>query len=227
MSTLILRLAAPMQSWGIESKFDLRNTGRMPSKSGVIGLCACALGYRRDEDEKIAKLSALKIGVRIDRPGVLIKDFHTARSEKSAYVTTRYYLSDAAFLVGIEGDYNFMHEIDAAVCAPAFPLFLGRRCCPPEGRVSFGVVEDDLKDALEKQPSITGKRFSKTLSGGNPRIVIDTDADGFFIRDLPRSFDPKHRRFDFRQVYEYESGFQTPSSGGHDALAELEAFVCT
>ena len=38
MSTLLLRVAAPLQSWGIDSKFDIRRTGREPSKSGVIGL---------------------------------------------------------------------------------------------------------------------------------------------------------------------------------------------
>ena len=44
MSTLLLRLAGPMQSWGTDSKFDVRRTGREPSKSGVIGLVAAALG---------------------------------------------------------------------------------------------------------------------------------------------------------------------------------------
>ena len=43
MSTLLLRLAGPMQSWGTDSKFDIRRTGREPSKSGVIGLVAAAL----------------------------------------------------------------------------------------------------------------------------------------------------------------------------------------
>lgn len=48
MSTLLLRLAAPLQSWGIDSKFDIRRTGREPSKSGVIGLICAALGIKRD-----------------------------------------------------------------------------------------------------------------------------------------------------------------------------------
>lgn len=46
MSTLLLRLAGPMQSWGTDSKFDVRRTGREPSKSGVIGLVAAALASR-------------------------------------------------------------------------------------------------------------------------------------------------------------------------------------
>ena len=46
MSTLLLRLAAPLQAWGTESKFESRRTQREPSKSGVIGMLAAALGLR-------------------------------------------------------------------------------------------------------------------------------------------------------------------------------------
>ena len=53
MATLLLRFAAPLQAWGIDSKFETRNTEREPSKSGVIGLLAAALGYKRTEPEKL------------------------------------------------------------------------------------------------------------------------------------------------------------------------------
>ena len=36
MATLLLRLAAPLQSWGSDSKFETRKTGREPTKSGVV-----------------------------------------------------------------------------------------------------------------------------------------------------------------------------------------------
>ena len=47
MSTLLLRLAGPLQAWGNDSKFETRRTGREPSKSGVIGLLAAALGKKK------------------------------------------------------------------------------------------------------------------------------------------------------------------------------------
>src|SRR3990172_4719032 len=47
MPTLLLRLVGPMQSWGTTSRFDQRDTGKEPSKSGVIGLLAAALGIDR------------------------------------------------------------------------------------------------------------------------------------------------------------------------------------
>ena len=103
MSTLLLRLAGPMQSWGTDSKFDVRRTGREPSKSGVIGLVAAALGIARQDRQALQTLNGLRFGVRVDREGALLRDFHTARPEKGTpYVTYRYYLSDAEFVAGLE-----------------------------------------------------------------------------------------------------------------------------
>ena len=34
MATLLLRLAAPLQAWGADSKFETRKTAREPTKSG-------------------------------------------------------------------------------------------------------------------------------------------------------------------------------------------------
>ncbi|MBM4284862.1 MAG: type I-E CRISPR-associated protein Cas5/CasD [Deltaproteobacteria bacterium] len=76
MSTLFLRLAGPMQSWGIQSRFTIRDTGLEPSKSGVVGLLAAALGRRGHEP--VADLAALKMGVRVEREGLLKMDYHTA-----------------------------------------------------------------------------------------------------------------------------------------------------
>lgn len=58
MSTLLLRLAGPMQSWGTDSKFDVRRTQREPSKSGVIGLIAAALGIPRQDQEILHTLAS-------------------------------------------------------------------------------------------------------------------------------------------------------------------------
>ena len=52
MATLLLRLAAPLQSWGSDSKFETRKTDREPTKSGVVGLLAAALGLPRMSVEK-------------------------------------------------------------------------------------------------------------------------------------------------------------------------------
>lgn len=50
---LALRLIGPLQSWGIDSQYNRRNTGLMPTKSAIAGMCCAALGYSRGcESEK-------------------------------------------------------------------------------------------------------------------------------------------------------------------------------
>lgn len=124
MATLLLRLAAPLQAWGADSKFETRKTNREPTKSGVIGLLAAALGLRRDEREALARLTGLRFGVRVEREGQLLVDYHTAKTqdEKTSYVTYRHYLQDAVFLAGIESE-------DAALCSSC-----SRRCCTRHSR---------------------------------------------------------------------------------------------
>ena len=104
MTALLLRLAAPLQSWGTSSRFTRRSTDRTPSKSAVIGLLA-AEGIRRTES--IEHLLDLKFAVRTEQPGQVERDFQTAarRGERTPVsVSTRHYLSDAVFLAAVEGD---------------------------------------------------------------------------------------------------------------------------
>ena len=65
MATLLLRLAAPLQSWGTDSKFEVRKTGREPTKSGVVGLLATARGIGREEPERLEPLRRLRFAVRV------------------------------------------------------------------------------------------------------------------------------------------------------------------
>src|SRR5438045_450395 len=83
--TLLLRLAGPMQSWGTNSRFKIRDTGLEPSKSGIIGLLCCALGKPRDETHldnrdkpSLETLAALRMGVRVNCEGVMKRDYQTA-----------------------------------------------------------------------------------------------------------------------------------------------------
>ena len=65
--TLLIRLAGPMQSWGTQGRFDVRDTEREPSKSGVVGLLCAALG--RDRSEPLDDLASLRMGVRVGPGG--------------------------------------------------------------------------------------------------------------------------------------------------------------
>lgn len=234
MSTLLLRLAAPLQAWGINSKFDIRKTEREPSKSGVIGLLAAALGRRRDES--LDDLAALTFGVRSDKEGELLKDFHMVRKDKkTSYVTTRYYLADAIFLVGLESqDENFLKTLDEALQAPVFPLFLGRRSCPPTLPLSLGIRQTDLLTALKEEPWQVSQWEQERIKGKQDfytmRIVTDAleqEAYPVYQKDLPESFNPMFRKYGYRMVKE-QKPFQVTLQNAeelfhteHDPMKEL------
>lgn len=71
---LLVRLAAPLQSWGVLSRFSRRDTRSRPTKSGVVGLCAAALGLDRTDD--LGELAKIRFGVRADHPGTPVRDYH-------------------------------------------------------------------------------------------------------------------------------------------------------
>lgn len=224
MATLLLRLAAPLQAWGADSKFETRKTGREPTKSGVIGLLAAALGLRRDESEGLARLTGLRFGVRVEREGQLLVDYHTAKTqdEKTSYVTYRHYLQDAVFLAGIESeDAALLQQLQQALLHPAFPLYLGRRCCPPTLPLCLGIRQGSLLDVLRTEP-MQGRKPET----GKLRIVADADpADPAAVprQDLPMSFSPVHRQYGFRPVREWRLDRpEMPEPTEHDPMAELQ-----
>lgn len=167
-NTLFLRLAGPMQSWGTSSRFQLRRTDAYPSKSGVLGLLLCAAGIpRQDSSKALEVLTPLLMGVRVDRPGSLDWDYHTAGAKDGILqakggikvtkttgkietsVSQRQYLFDASFLVSIQGDPNIVEKCAENLQNPVWPLFLGRKCCVPgepvfAGTGNFGKPEDAL-----------------------------------------------------------------------------------
>ena len=171
-NTLFLRLAGPMQSWGTSSRFQLRRTDDYPSKSGVLGLLLCAMGVRReDSPRELLPLVALRMGVRVDRGGVIGWDYHTAGAkigirsadgkikrtastgEFETLLSRRQYLYDASFLVALQGPKETIAACAIALDNPVWPVFLGRKCCVPGEQVLLGTGSfDALNDALSYVP---------------------------------------------------------------------------
>ncbi|MEZ5738690.1 MAG: type I-E CRISPR-associated protein Cas5/CasD [Burkholderiaceae bacterium] len=211
MQTLLLRLAGPMQSWGTTSRFDQRDTGKEPSKSGVIGLLAAALGIDREVwNADLQALAALKMGVRHDRPGVLKRDYQTAQRIVSAdrskihetAVTTRDYLADAVFLVGLEGpDQGFLERAHAALYNPGWPLALGRKSYVPAESVWLqdGVVDKPLLPAIAGWPWLSTLRHGETAPERLLVSLESTDGSGALRMDQPLS-SFADRRFGARYV---------------------------
>jgi CRISPR system Cascade subunit CasD len=227
-AVLLLRLAAPLQSWGYSSAFNRRDTRPEPTKSGIVGLLAAAQGRAREAD--IADLVAVRLGVRVDQPGTLLRDYHTVSDyrgrpllqagvnakgvqkptspAKHTHITQRYYLQDAVFLAAVEGPAPLVEALDDAVRNPAFPLALGRRSCAPTQPISLGLRPGGAESALSDEPWQVSERAREAHcrhAGGRPaRIDLSATVDDAFgddvLDDVPVTFDPLSRGFTQRHV---------------------------
>lgn len=229
MSTLLLRLAGPMQAWGTQSRFTIRDTGLEPSKSGVIGLLCATLGKPRVEAHpdnngkpKLEDLVALRMGVRVNREGVMQKDFHTAGgwhrlgdsygvvkasgAKGDPVTSTRYYLADADFLVGLESeDEALLRRLDEALARPHWHIFLGRKSfipalpvrlpCEPDGSFFSASLEDVLQ-TYDWPKNRDGEPMERLRCVLEPKQY---DPDAVEVRhDVPLSF--ARRQFTIRYV---------------------------
>ncbi|MFI6528793.1 type I-E CRISPR-associated protein Cas5/CasD [Streptomyces uncialis] len=262
---LLVRLAGPLQSWGVASRFALRDTHPRPTKSGVVGLCAAALGL--DRDEPLGELAAVLFGVRADRPGTPLRDYHTvgggrypirprdlvtdhrrasavetaaetltptpaptdpgkgtpagtvagkgtntpagtgtdtgpvaqsagpfghsaldawygapkriaadpvsgalvsSEVRRHAMITERWYLADAAFLVGLQHpDPAFLEQVAHALEHPKRLLWLGRKSCPPSGELALGVVPGTLEEVFRTKPLLPSEGVGEAPATGD------------------------------------------------------------
>ena len=229
---LILRLEGPMQSWGLRSRWDARDCGEEPSKSGIVGLLGAALGCSRGDPRLEALDAALRLGVRVERPGMRMVDYHTVSGvlptaeggfrgtcdDPTTVLSPREYLQDAAFLAVLDGPDELLQECADALCQPVWPVFLGRKSCPPTRPVldvltdRYQDIDDALRscpwqDGLETQPA-PGKRVSlrcyvEDAAGEMMRPDrIRTNSTRMYGRRAVRSFSlevPADRPRDFQE----------------------------
>jgi CRISPR system Cascade subunit CasD len=162
-------------------------------------------------------LAALRMGIRVDREGKLEKDFQTAQDVAVAggnttqnLLSNRYYLADAAFLVGFEGPAELLKLLHSALARPVWPLFLGRKSYVPSEPF---FLADGLQDNISLHDALTCFRFLFTpeelkhrleaVKKGRAdkiRFVVETDAVTHEVRnDQPKSFALGKR--EFRQRY--------------------------
>ena len=207
MPTLLLKLSGPLQSWGTQSRYRRRDTDKYPSKSGIVGLLAAALG--RSRNESVEDLASLEFAVRIDAPGQLVRDYQTAKDwarkpNDTANLSTRYYLSDAVFLVALESDNRaFLEQLESALRAPVYPLYLGRRSCPAGYDLVQGIREVSAMDALRAEPWAV----SECIRQQSPDLVhlsiiraAEHGENGLLVQDVPVSFSSEHRQYLSRKI---------------------------
>jgi CRISPR system Cascade subunit CasD len=215
-NTLFLRLEGPLQSWGERARWSIRDSSSEPTKSGIVGMLASALGL--SADQQLSQLSqALQMGVRCDRPGTPLVDYHTVGGGYSlpalltaegkpklssgrphAEQTWRHYLADASFLVAVQAEPELIDRLAAAVCSPHWIIYLGRKSCTPS-RPPFDGTGDfpDLETALSagsRHPEMDGEATVRV------RAVLECGAAaGVHRRDeilsrSHRTFGPRYAR---------------------------------
>jgi CRISPR system Cascade subunit CasD len=162
---LTLTLAGPLQSYGLRARWTVRDTATEPTKSAVVGILARCLG--RETDEGVSALSsALRMGVRVDREGVPLTDYHTIGAD-GGYITAkrevregtietyRDYLCDARFTVCLDGPEGLLKDCEAALRRPAAVPFLGRKSCvPTEPLIGTLLDAEGIEDALRRAPAV-------------------------------------------------------------------------
>ncbi len=237
MKTILLKLAGPLQSWGTDSRFETRSTDRYPSKSAIIGMIAGSFGVRREDNSIINDLKMLDFAVRVDQQGSLLRDYQIAAKFKKSgevertYVTNRYYLQDAVFVVAIGSeDEAFIDRIEKALKNPYFQPFLGRRSIPINADYYIKKTNESVIESLKSLPwqaSKTERKKVKKLEEVKLEIYADSNlVDGnknIMIKDLPISFSQTERKYSFRSVTKMQINVSTDINNKieHDALSVL------
>ena len=209
-ATLAIYLDAPLQSWGVSSRFQRRGTDSAPSKSGVLGLISAAMGidkHASDEAERLAPLSACRFSVfplaKGEKPAPVLRleDFHTvgggydrddpvdkhriARKASggvsTTIVTRRFYLEQARFAAVLEGDSGILQKAAAALEDPIWGVWFGRKCCLPAAPL-LPTLASSVSKALDALLQKTGLRIV-----GEGRIEQD-GAGAWHQSDQPVSF---------------------------------------
>jgi CRISPR system Cascade subunit CasD len=138
-------------------------------------LCA-ALGISRpDARGSLAELNELRMGVRIDRPGVRWWDgYHTigarmqmriakgeGKSLPGPILTRREYLCDASFLVALQGDPKLIERLHGALLHPVWPIYLGRKSCPPSLPLVGCVGNPDMAQCADLESALRSVPWRK------------------------------------------------------------------
>lgn len=238
MKTILLKLAGPLQSWGTSSHFEYRRTDNYPSKSAIIGMILAAMGIRRGiSEDLIAELNEVDFALRIDQEEDVLEDYHIVQNrlkDASFYVTERYYLEDAVFLVAIGSENKaIIEEIENALKYPYFQPFMGRRSCPVPVDFFLGVFDEGVIEILKTYPWQAASWFKKKQRH-NPKYHTFVYADSHLLKRVVRkrrkdkaiSFSQKSRQFQYRFESELSVMLENPLYQGstkdeHDALAGI------
>lgn len=191
MRVLLLRLQAPLMSFGGTAVDSQGVTLPFPGRSMLTGLLANALGWTHGEHARLNRLQArLRIASRCDQPGHRLRDYQTVDlgqgfmrqgwttwdrpegrgggSSTGTHIRHRDYWADRIQLVALtltpQDEDPELDVLLKALQEPARPLFIGRKPCIPSAPIAHSIVEAEGPEvALRDAPR---------LCPGTPKLSI-------------------------------------------------------
>jgi CRISPR system Cascade subunit CasD len=219
---LLATLYAPMASWGDITVGERRTTWNRPSRSAIFGLVAAALGLvREDQSAHDALDSGYGFAVRVDAPGRLMADYHTAQTvpetalkkprpqtrrqllaagRLETILSRREYRVDAAYTIALWAKQHArwsLKDLAAALSEPVFVLYAGRKANPLGWPMLPEIIDaSTLALAFATRLPFQGEAIFDILSRGentNNRVSVSSDHDF----DIEHSLDGA--RFEIRR----------------------------
>jgi CRISPR system Cascade subunit CasD len=199
---LLMRLYGPLASWGEIAVGEVRHSAVHPSRSALLGLLGAALGIERDNDAGQQSLArGYRFGIKLECVGSPMRDYHTIQSglasRKVRFLTRRQelladkvdtilsgreYRCDSMALVAVEALGAAPHSLEqlaAALRQPHFPLYLGRKSCPPALPLAPRLIQSrTLREALDAE----GHGSLLGLLDRDPAKAWPTSMDRRFMR---------------------------------------------
>lgn len=182
LDILLIRLDAPIFSFGGPTVDENSITGEFPSASAITGLIGNALGYCHRDAELLQGLQRrVRIAVRSDCPGMLVVDFQTVglqqpfmsaagwttrgviegrsggSAKRATHIRYRWYRADSVMTIALTLEpasaSPTVDDVERALKQPERPLFIGRKCCIPSGPLFLGRRKSSsLLAALRQTP---------------------------------------------------------------------------
>lgn len=197
---LIFGLSASLAAMGELAGHERRGSLIWPGRSAILGLLGAALGIRREGD--FSALDALGVSVAIFDAGAPLRDYHTietvpsaaakrpnsrpealreARGRTTTTITLRDYRAAVFYGVAVTG--AGLDALQAALTAPRFTLYLGRKSCPLSAPPGAKIVTAETPEAalahLTPPPWLVARGAVSART-----LIVDADR-GEIVHDRP------------------------------------------
>lgn len=200
MRWLVLRLTAPLASFG-GTAIDARGVTRdFPAASALTGLLGNALGFERYESDRLDRLQArLVFGARREAEPPLgrMTDFQTAQlgagdrgwttrgrvegraggaaTYDSPHIRYRDHHADTRMTVVLHltptDESPTLDDVAAALDRPARPLFIGRKGCLPADYLLAAAETDRWVEADDARAALIAAKGAEAVPGGELRAL--------------------------------------------------------